>query len=119
LFVLLYLVLNQPEIVFFSRIGFVAWFPLLSGHGAPVGVSPRYALLACVAGCHCWQMIYGQQSLSFSSTVGLRRLAVMGCGIRVRVLRKSIWAAAPARRVRYVLVSAAAAVVAQSSVSHA
>jgi len=45
--VLLYLLLNRPEVIFFSRIGFVAWYPPLSGHGADIGINPWYALLAC------------------------------------------------------------------------
>jgi hypothetical protein len=28
-FVLLYLLLNRPEVIFLSRIGFVAWYPAL------------------------------------------------------------------------------------------
>ena len=40
-FVLIYLALNRPEIVFFSRIGFVAWYPAIGPVMAlMLGVSP-------------------------------------------------------------------------------
>jgi hypothetical protein len=49
-FVLLYLLLNRPEVIFISRIGFVAWYPATGLVMALLlGVSPWYALLACFA----------------------------------------------------------------------
>jgi hypothetical protein len=53
-FVLLYLLLNRPEIIFISRIGFVAWFPATGLVMALLlGVSPWYALLVCFRRCSC------------------------------------------------------------------
>ena len=49
-FVLLYLLLNRPEVIFISRIGFVAWYPATGLVMALLlGVSPWYALLVCFA----------------------------------------------------------------------
>ena len=36
-FVILYLPLNRPEVIFISRIGFVAWYPAIGRNRAPVG----------------------------------------------------------------------------------
>src|ERR1700692_3202189 len=70
-FVLLYLLLNRPEVIFISRIGFVAWYPAIGVVVALlVGVSPTYTLLACVADALAAKVIYAQPVLSFSSTVG-------------------------------------------------
>jgi len=44
-FVLLYLLLNRPEVIFLSRIGFVAWYPAIGLVMALLlGVSPWYAV---------------------------------------------------------------------------
>jgi hypothetical protein len=49
-FVLLYLLLNRPEVIFFSRIGFVAWYPAIGLVMALLlGVSPWYAFVVCLA----------------------------------------------------------------------
>src|SRR5437879_13488118 len=70
-FVLLYLVLNRPEVILFSRIGFVAWYPAIGLVMAlMLGVSPWYALLACVADALTGRIIYAQPVTSFSTTVG-------------------------------------------------
>src|SRR6267378_4146812 len=77
LFVLFYLLLNQPEIVFFSRIGFVAWYPAIGVVMAlMLGVSPWYALLACFADAFASRVIYSQPVMSFSNTVGTVGIAV-------------------------------------------
>ena len=71
LFVLLYLLLNRPEVIFISRIGFVTWYPAIGVVVALLlGVSPWYALLVCVADALAAKVIYGQPVLSFSSTLG-------------------------------------------------
>jgi diguanylate cyclase (GGDEF)-like protein/PAS domain S-box-containing protein len=71
LFVLLYLLLNRPEVIFISRIGFVAWYPAVGLVMALLlGVSPWYALLACFADALAAKVIYAQPLLSFGSTVG-------------------------------------------------
>src|ERR1700722_1542189 len=70
-FVLLYLLLNRPEVIFISRIGFVAWFPATGLVMALLlGVSPWYALLVCFADTLAGRVIYAQPVVSFSGTVG-------------------------------------------------
>jgi len=44
------LLLNRPEVILISRIGFVAWYPAIGLVIALLlGVSPWYALLVCLA----------------------------------------------------------------------
>jgi len=58
-FVLLYVLLSRPEVIFLSRIGFVAWYPAIGVVVALLlGVSPRYALLACIADALAAKVIY-------------------------------------------------------------
>jgi|SRR5450432_1183909 len=69
--VLLYVLLNRPEVIFISRIGFVAWYPAIGVVVALLfGISPWYALLVCIADTLAAKVIFGQPVLSFSSTVG-------------------------------------------------
>jgi diguanylate cyclase (GGDEF)-like protein/PAS domain S-box-containing protein len=71
LFVLLYLLLNLPQVIFISRIGFVAWYPAIGLVMALLlGVSPWYALLICFADALAGKVVYAQPLLSFSGTVG-------------------------------------------------
>jgi diguanylate cyclase (GGDEF)-like protein len=112
-FVLLYLLLNRPEVVFFSRIGFVAWYPAVGLMMAlMLGISPWYALLACFSAALAGRIIYAQPVMSFGNTVD----AVGGAmcyGAAAYVLRGPLKVDLGLRRrrdvVRYVLVSAAAA----------
>jgi diguanylate cyclase (GGDEF)-like protein/PAS domain S-box-containing protein len=70
-FVVLYVLLNRPEVIFISRIGFVAWYPAVGLVMALVlGVSPWYALLVCLADALTGKLIYAQPVSSFSGTVG-------------------------------------------------
>ncbi len=70
-FVLLYLLLNRPEIIFISRIGFVAWYPAIGLVVALLlGLSPRYALLVCFADAFAGRVIYDQAVMSFSGALG-------------------------------------------------
>src|ERR1700687_4693299 len=76
-FVLLYLLLNRPEVIFFSRIGFVAWYPAIGLVMALLlGVSPWYALLACLADALTGRIVYAQPTRSFSSTLGAAGIAI-------------------------------------------
>src|ERR1700721_4069958 len=71
LFVLIYLLLNRPEVIFISRIGFTAWYPAIGLVMALLlGVGPWYAMLVCFADVFAGKGIYGQPLLSFSSIVG-------------------------------------------------
>ncbi len=113
-FVLLYLLLNRPEVIFISRIGFVAWYPAIGLVMALLlGVSPWYAFLVCFADALAGKLIYAQPIMSFGSTVGT--VASAFCyGAAAYLLRNShrIDLRLRHRRdvVRYVLLSATAAV---------
>src|SRR5258708_6235407 len=79
-FVLLYLVLSRPEIVFFSHIGLVAWYPAIGLVMAlTLGVSPWYALLACFSVILSGRIIYAQPVMSFSTTVDAAGVAICVC----------------------------------------
>src|SRR6266851_502381 len=109
-FVLLYLLLNRPEVIFFSRIGFVAWYPAIGLVMALLlGVSPRYALVVCLADALAGKIIYAQSAMSFGNTVGAAGVAVC-YGAATYVLRGPLQIDLGLRRrrdvVRYVLVSA-------------
>ena len=112
-FVLLYLVLNRPEVILLSRIGFVAWYPANGLVMALLlGVSPWYALLACFTGAFASRMIYAQPLMSFSNTVGAAGIGLC-YGAAAYVLRGPLQIDLGLRRrrdvVRYVFVSATTA----------
>src|SRR5437016_5694045 len=114
-FVLLYLLLNRPEVIFLSRIGFVAWYPAIGLVMALLlGVSPWYALLACFSDALAGRVIYSQPATSFSNTVAAVGIAVC-YGAAAYVLRGTLQIDLGLRRrrdvVRYVLVSATAAAI--------
>jgi diguanylate cyclase (GGDEF)-like protein/PAS domain S-box-containing protein len=112
-FLLLYFLLNRPEVIFISRIGFVAWYPAIGLVMALLlGVSPWYLLLVCFADALAGRVIYGQPILSFSGTIGSAGSA--GCyGAAAYVLRGLLQIDPGLRRrrdvVRYVFVSMSAA----------
>jgi diguanylate cyclase (GGDEF)-like protein/PAS domain S-box-containing protein len=113
-FVLLYLLLNRPEVIFFSRVGFVAWYPAIGLVMAlMLGVSPWYALLACLADTFAGRVLYAQPVMSFSNTLGTAGIAIC-YGAAAYLLRGPAQIDLGLRRrrdvVRYVLVSGAAAV---------
>src|SRR5580700_7536298 len=113
-FVLLYLLLNRPEVVFFSRIGFLAWYPAIGLVMALLlGVSPWYAVLACFSVALAGRVIYAQPLTSFSNTVDAAGIAVC-YGTAAYVLQGPLQVDLELRHrrdvVRYVLVSATAAV---------
>src|ERR1700675_4782353 len=112
-FVLLYLLLTRPEVIFFSRIGFVAWYPAIGLVMALLlGVSPWYALLVCLADAVAGKIIYVQPAMSVSNTVGAVGVAVC-YGAATYVLRGPLQIDLGLRHrrdvVRYVFVSATAA----------
>src|SRR5450432_2754550 len=70
-FVLFYLLLNLPDVIFISRIGFVAWYPALGLVMALLlGISPWYAMLVCFADALAGKLIYDQPVLSYSGMIG-------------------------------------------------
>jgi diguanylate cyclase (GGDEF)-like protein/PAS domain S-box-containing protein len=112
-FVLLYLLLNRPEVIFLSRIGFVAWYPAIGLVMALLlGVSPWYALLVCLADALAGRVIYAEPVMSFSNAVDA--VGIAACyGAAAYVLRGPLQINLGLRRrrdvVRYVFVSATAA----------
>jgi diguanylate cyclase (GGDEF)-like protein/PAS domain S-box-containing protein len=112
-FILLSLLLNRPEVVFFSRIGFVAWYPAIGFVMAlVVGVSPWYALLACFSVALAGRVMYAQPIISFSGAADAAGIALC-YGAAAYVLRGPARIDLELRQrrdvVRYVLVSAIAA----------
>jgi diguanylate cyclase (GGDEF)-like protein/PAS domain S-box-containing protein len=112
-FALLYLLLNRPEVVFFSRIGFVAWYPAIGlAMALMLGVSPWYALLACFSDALAARLIYAQPVMSFSNAVDAVGIAIC-YGTAAYVLRGPLQIDLGLRRrrdvVRYVFVTATAA----------
>ncbi len=112
-FVLLYLLLNRPEVIFFSRIGFVAWYPAIGLVMALLlGVSPRYALLVCLSDALASRVVYAQPAMSYGNTIGAVGIAVC-YGTAASALRGPLQIDLGLRRrrdvVRYVWVSATAA----------
>jgi hypothetical protein len=76
-FVLLYLLLNRREVVVFSRIGFVGWYPAIGLVMAlMLGVSPWYAPPKCFPVALADRIIYAQPVMSFSSTVDAAGIAI-------------------------------------------
>jgi len=113
LFLLLYLLLNRPEVILLSRIGFVAWYPAIGlAMALMLGISPWYALLTCLSGPLASWAIYDQPLTSFSNTVDAAGVAIC-YGTGAWVLRRPLRIDLGLRRrrdvVRYVLVSATAA----------
>ncbi len=112
-FLLLYLLLNRPEIIVITRIGFVAWYPAIGlAMALLLGVSPWYALLVCFADALAGRVIYAQSVMSFSNTVAAAGIAIC-YGLAAYVLRGPLQIDLGLRRrkdvVRYVLVSMSAA----------
>jgi diguanylate cyclase (GGDEF)-like protein/PAS domain S-box-containing protein len=113
-FLLLYLLLNRPEVIFVSRIGFVAWYPAIGLVMALLlGVSPWYSLLVCFADTLAGRILYGQPVMSFSGSLGSAGSALC-YGAAAYVLRSSLRIDLALRHrrdvVRYVFLGATAAV---------
>jgi diguanylate cyclase (GGDEF)-like protein/PAS domain S-box-containing protein len=112
-FVLLYLLLNRPEVILLSRLGFITWYPALGLVMALLlGVSPWYALLVWFADALAGRVIYGQPLTSFSSTFGAAGCALC-YGAAAYILRGPAQIDLGLRRrrdvVRYVILGATAA----------
>src|SRR4029077_20990208 len=112
-FVLLYLLLDRPEVIFISRIRFVACYRAICLVMAILlGVSPWYALLACFSVALAGRVIYAQPATSCSNTIDALGIAIC-YGAAAHVLRGSLQIDLGLHRrrdvVRYVLVSATAA----------
>src|SRR5476651_87071 len=69
-FALLFLLLNQPQVIVISHLGSVAWYPATGLVLALLlGISPWYAFLVSVVAALAGQLIYQQPLASFGETV--------------------------------------------------
>src|ERR1700737_3106662 len=69
-FVVVYLVLNRPEIILLTKLGFTTWYPATGVIFAlMLVVSPWYALLVCFADSLAGIVIYHQPLFSWSGLV--------------------------------------------------
>ena len=67
--VLVYLLLNQPEVIMVSQLGFTVWFPAMGlVLAVMLGISPRYFPLIVLADVLAGAAFYHQPLLSWSST---------------------------------------------------
>jgi diguanylate cyclase (GGDEF)-like protein/PAS domain S-box-containing protein len=65
-FVLFYLLLNRPEVLLISKLGFTIWYPATGlAFALMLGVSPWYALLICFANSLANTAIYHQPLISW------------------------------------------------------
>jgi len=89
-FILLYLFLSHPQVILFSRLGFVAWYPATGLVIAMLlGVSPWYAVIACVSDALASSIFYHQPVASYGSTFGA--VGIAGCyGMAAAALRGSL-----------------------------
>jgi len=112
-FVLLYVLLNRPEVILLSRLGFITWYPAIGlAMALLLGVSPWYALLLCFSDALAGKVIYGEPLLSFGNTVGAAGSALC-YGAAAYILRGPMQIDLGLRRrrdvVRYVILCATAA----------
>ena len=115
-FVLLFLLLNRPEVILLSRVGLIAWYPAIGlAMALMLGLSPWYALLVCVAIPIGGKLIYGLPIKSSSYTVDAIAIAVC-YGAAAYTLREYLHIDLELRQrrdvVMYVFVSGISAVVA-------
>jgi len=112
-FVLVYLLLSQPGVIFVSQLGWSAWYPATGLVLALLlSISPWYAVLVCLSDALAGTLIYHQPILSFGGTVGAMGVAVWYGGAAY-VLRGPLRIDFRLRRgrdvVRYVFVTMTAA----------
>jgi PAS domain S-box-containing protein len=70
-FIVSYLLLSRPEIIFLTRLGFVAWYPAVGlALALLLGISPWYVFLTCFCDALAGAIFYNQSLKSFTGTVG-------------------------------------------------
>jgi signal transduction histidine kinase/DNA-binding response OmpR family regulator len=114
-FVLLFLLLNYPEVILLSRFGSAAWYPATGLVLAlMLGISPWYGFLVCCSAALAGILIYQQPLVSFSGTVGAVSFGALYAAAAY-VLRGSVQIDLGLRErrdvVRYVSVTTVAALV--------
>ncbi len=66
-----YLLLSRPEIIFLTRLGFVAWYPAVGlALALLLGISPWYVFLTCFCDALAGAIFYNQSLKSFTGTMG-------------------------------------------------
>ena len=71
-FVLMFLLLNRPEVIVISHLGSVVWYPATGLLLAiMLGISPWYAFLGLFSGALAGTLIYDQPLRTFSETIGV------------------------------------------------
>ncbi len=79
-FVVVYVVLNRPEIILLSKLGFTTWYPATGlTFALMLVVSPWYALLVCFADSLSGIVIYHQPFFSWSSLFAPSSLTSFYC----------------------------------------
>ena len=65
------LLLNRPEVILVSRLGYVMWYPATGLVLAlMLGVNPWYAFVVCLSGIISGKVFYHQPLASFGETIG-------------------------------------------------
>jgi signal transduction histidine kinase/CheY-like chemotaxis protein len=73
-----FLLLNRPEVMVTSRLGYVAWYPATGlALALMLAVSPRYGLLFCLGDALAGMLFYEQPLVTLGGTLGA--IAFGGC----------------------------------------
>lgn len=89
-FVFLCLLLNRPEVIVVSRLGYVVWYPAAGlALAFMLGISPWYALLVCISGVLAGKLFYNQPLATYGETIGAAGGAVI-YGLGAYVLRQRL-----------------------------
>jgi signal transduction histidine kinase/CheY-like chemotaxis protein len=113
-FLVSFVLLNRPEVLLFSKLGSVVWYPPIGvAFALLLGISPWYGIALAIADSLAGSLIY-RQALTYSQTVGALCVAVVYSG--AAYLLRSVLRIDPALRrqrdvVQYVLVTSVAAIV--------
>src|SRR5258707_2333489 len=69
---LIYLLLNRPDVILLSRLGLTAWYPAIGlAFAMMLAISPRYMLLFAIAGSISGMLFYHQPFYSWGTLVGV------------------------------------------------
>ncbi len=69
---LIYLLLNRPDVILLSRLGLTAWYPAVGlAFAMMLAISPRYMLLFAIAGSISGMLFYHQPFYSWGTLVGV------------------------------------------------
>ncbi len=70
-FLLIFLLLNRPEVILISRLGSVVWYPATGLVLAILlGLSPWYGIVVCLGNILAGSLIYDQPMFTWSQTLG-------------------------------------------------